>query len=146
MHTEIYTYFTDAPFGESKLLYSAETWVRVELQLETPGPVAVSTRQDVVPVLSGKGVLLPPDGEPIKFILPKGDRVFIASESFNRVRFFIEPIPWLEQILFQIEQGFGGTRGILGGLVRALVKSRKPATEEPPCPPPPRIPPGIFRR
>ncbi len=110
MHTEIYTYFT-RPADGSKNFYSAPGWVRMGLQLETAGPVAVSTRQEVLPVLSGKGVLLPPDGEPIEFILPKGDRVFIASESVNRVKVIIEPIPWLEQIVL----GIGSVINVLRG-------------------------------
>lgn len=101
MHTRIQTYFTVAN-GTSQLLYSAENWVRVEFQLETAGPVAVGTLQDVTPVLSGKGILLPPDGEPVRFVLPKGDRVFIAAESINRVKFIVEPIPWLEEIFAAI--------------------------------------------
>jgi hypothetical protein len=96
-HTEIYTYFT-RPQDGSKDFHAAAKWERVELQLETAGPVAVSTRQDIEPVLSGRGILLPPDGEPIEFTLGKGDRLFIASESINRVKVIIEPIPWLEQI------------------------------------------------
>lgn len=117
MHTDIYTYFTQ-PNGQSELLYSAEGWIRIEFQLETAGPVAVGTRQDVVPVLSGKGVLLPPDGEPVKFVVPKGDRVYIAAEAVNRVKVIVEPLPWIEQILYQIETGFGGLKGLLGAVVR----------------------------
>ncbi len=129
MKTDIYTYFT-VPTGITELLYSAESWMRVELVLETAGPVAVSTRDSVTPVLSGKGILLEPDGEPIEFIMPKGNRLFIAAESFNRVKVIIEPIPWLEQILFQVEEGFGGLKGIMG----ALSRGRKAAA--PPQPPP----------
>jgi hypothetical protein len=117
MRTDIYTYFTQ-PTGVSELLYSAETWVRLELALETAGPVAIGTRESVVPVLSGKGVLLSPAGEPLEFIMPKGNRLFIAAEAVNRVKVIVEPIPWLEQLLFQVEQGFGGLKGLLGGLFR----------------------------
>jgi hypothetical protein len=117
MHTDVYTYFTQ-PDGQSHLLYSAEIWVRIEFQLETAGPVAVGTRQEIMPVLSGRGVLLPPDGEPVKWIMPRGDRIFIASETLNRVKVIIEPIPWLEQILNELQTGFSGIKGIFGGFLR----------------------------
>ena len=41
--SEIYTLFTK--IGGNHLLYSAQSWVRVILRLETAGPVAVSTRE-----------------------------------------------------------------------------------------------------
>lgn len=140
MNTDIYTYFTK-PTGESELLYSAESWVKIELALETAGPVSVGTRESVVPVLSGKGILLESDGEPIEFVMPRGNRLFIASESINRVKVIIEPIPWFEQLLMQIEQGFGGLKGILSAVLRRSSSSRQSFKEEDlSCPPPPRIP------
>lgn len=124
MQTQLETYFTNR-IGETQLLYSAEDWVRVTLRLQTAGPVAVSTRQQIVPVLSGLGILLPVD-DWVSFILPKGDRLFIAAEATNRVSIQIEPIPWLAQILMAMDQGFGAT-------VRAVfrLKSQK-ATARPP--------------
>jgi len=117
MNTDIYTYFT-LPTGQNELLYSAEAWVKISLVLETAGPVAVSTRESVIPVLSGKGILLDPSGVPSVFSIPKGNRVFISSESVNRVKVFVEPIPWLEQILFHVENGFSGLKGILAHALR----------------------------
>lgn len=117
MKTDIFTYFTEAT-GASALLYSAEDWVRIELALETAGPVAVSTRESVTPVLSGKGILLEPDGEPIKFVMPRGNRLFIAAESINRVKVIIEPIPWLQQLLSQVEGGFTGLKGVMAAALR----------------------------
>lgn len=143
MHTDIFTYFTvPAITNRSELLYSAEEWVRIELVLETAGPVAVSTRQSVTPVLSGKGVLLEPDGEPLKFIMPRGDRLFIAAESVNRVKVIIEPIPWLEQIYQTLTQGFGSLRGLLGGALRRIpaLRSVVPEKEVPDCPPKIKVP------
>ena len=90
MHTEISTYFTQ--IGESRLLFSANFWCTVKLTLETAGPVAAGTREDVVPVLSGKGVLLA-TGVEEEWVLAKGDRVFIAAESINRVKYIVEPNP-----------------------------------------------------
>lgn len=93
--TRIMTYFTIA--GETRLLYSAESWVRARLTLEDAGPVSIGTDQNISPVLSGKGRLLP-TGEEIEFYLSKGDRIFIAAEAINRVAFTIEPIPYLASI------------------------------------------------
>jgi hypothetical protein len=94
--TEIYTYFTIAN-GQTELLYSAENWVRAKLTLETAGPVAIGTSQNLEPVLSGRGRLLDTDLEYEAF-LPRGTRLFIISETVNRVSVTIEPVPWLEQI------------------------------------------------
>ena len=137
MHTEIYTYFT-IPDGRTKLLYSAENWVRIELQLETAGPVAVSTRQDVSPVLSGKGILLPPTLDlSIDFVLPKGDRVFIVAEAVNRVKFIVEPIAWQEQILRGVGQIVDAIKGIRIPVAgRHSAPPESPSRQAPPCPPP----------
>lgn len=97
--TEISTYFTKV--GGNNLLYQAEGWVRIRLMLETAGPVAVGSRDDVSPVLSGKGILLPTDVE-ITFPMQKGNRIFITASAVNRVRFIIEPIPLGDQILTMI--------------------------------------------
>jgi hypothetical protein len=94
--TEIYTYFTRAT-GETSLLYSAENWVRMKLTLETAGPVAIGTSASLEPVLSGRGILLDTDRE-FEAYLPKGARIFIISETVNRVSVTIEPVPWLEQL------------------------------------------------
>jgi len=95
--TEISTVLTGS-VGGSQLLYQAESWVRVRLMLETAGPVAIGTREDVSPPLSGKGILLPPNNVEVEFSLAKGNRLFISSTALNRVRFIIEPIPWMEQV------------------------------------------------
>lgn len=94
--TEIFTYFTKV--GGTHRLVSATKWTRARLFLETAGPVAVSTKGDLVPVLSGKGILLPP-GQEIEFVLPRGDRLYIAADAVNRVKVIIEPIAFGEQIL-----------------------------------------------
>ena len=142
MHTEIYTYFTNAD-GRSKLLYSAEGWVRIELALETAGPVSVGTRENLTPVLTGLGILLEPDGEPVEFVMPKGDRLYIAAESINRVKFIVEPIPWLQQILGELQSGFGGIKGIMGAALRRK-KAPAPQKGDPDCPPKLEVP-NIFR-
>jgi hypothetical protein len=94
--TEIFTYTTRA-LNESSLLYQAESWVRMRLILENAGAVDVSTRENITPVGSGKGITLPTDVE-VQFNLNKKDRIYIASTSVNRVRVIIEPIAWGDQI------------------------------------------------
>lgn len=106
-HTEIYTYFT-RPNNKSNLFYTAEKWIKVSLLLETGGPVAVSTRQDILPVLSGKGISLR-TGEVRTWDLERGDRLYIASTSSNRVQVITQPIPWLESILLTSKKGMEAT-------------------------------------
>ena len=97
--TRAYTYFTVA--GETKLLYSAEGWVKARLNLEDAGPVSIGMDQNITPVLSGKGILLPTNEE-VEFYISRGDRIFIAAESINRVRFIVEPVPFLGSILMAL--------------------------------------------
>lgn len=119
-HTDTYTLFTQ--IGGNRLLYSAEEWVVIRLRLETAGPVAVSTREQVAPVLGGQGILLSP--EEVEFTLPKGDRLFYTAAAVNRVRVIIEPVPWLERILRTVELGFEQTISGLDplGLLPAFIK------------------------
>lgn len=126
--TEIYSYFTK-PTTDAVLLYSAENWVRVKLELKTAGPVAVGTAQQIAPVLSGKGILLGTN-ESYEANLARGTRLFIISSSINRVSVTIEPVPWLEQIDEDIRRASGATREIvtsamsfLGGLYAKLTSS-----------------------
>lgn len=94
--TDIATYFTEST-DKTQLLYSAENWVRVKLELKTSGPVAIGTSATLTPVLSGKGVLLETD-ELYEAYLAKGTRLYITSQTVNRVNVTVEPIPWLEQM------------------------------------------------
>ena len=139
--TETYTLFTQ--IGGNRLLYSAESWVRVNLRLETAGPVAVSTREVVTPTLSGKGILLGADE--VEFILPKGSRLIYTADSVNRVRFIIEPVPWLEQLYRTVDVGFSRliaglsplqVLGSIASRARGGAPVAKPQEPEIPCPPP----------
>ena len=126
--TEIYTYFTEP--GPERLLYSAENWVRLKLTLQTAGPVAVGTRADLTPTLSGKGVLLDTD-VPFEVYLSKGARFYVASGSVNRVTVTVEPIPWLEQLSGQIS-ALGGAlaqaaQSIVAGIVAGITSGLKGA-------------------
>ncbi len=128
METQLQTYFTNR-IGTSEEIYNAEDWVRITLRLQTAGPVAVSTREQIVPVLSGLGILLPID-DFITFILPAGSRLFIAAEATNRVAVQIEPVPWLQQILHAMDQGFGATIRALFRLKNPAAAPRPPTTRE----------------
>lgn len=99
--TDIYVYFTEA--GGTKQLLAANETVKVKLELQTAGPVAVSTKHDIEPVLSGKGRLLS-TGRETTIIIVRGDRLYITSSSVNRVAVTIEPIPWLQNIAMLVEK------------------------------------------
>lgn len=151
---DIHTYFTE--IGGTRLLYSAENHVRIKLLLEDAGPVAVGNDAQIEPVLSGRGVLLETaPGPAFEQTLSKGDRIYIAAETVNRVKVQIEPIPWLEQIDLDIArvgaavagaaqtivQGIGSAIGALGG--GAPTAAPSPTTsngkrlDQIPCPQPP---------
>ena len=144
--TDIYTLFTQV--GGTRLLYSAEDWVRITLRLETAGPVDAGTREDIAPVLSGKGTSL--NDEDVIFTLPKGNRLFYSAAAVNRVRVIIEPIPWLENILRNVELGFDRVvdslrpMNLLESFVNRIpLVGRTPGMDERqsrqvPCPPPMR--------
>lgn len=104
--TEMYTFFArPVTDGRFVVLYNGDRqFAQVILTLETAGPVAVSTKQQIDPVLSGKGELLE-TGVPLSFFLAKGNRVYVATTSINRIKVTIQPLPWLEQ--------FAGILGLL---------------------------------
>jgi len=97
--TEISTFFARPPTdGQLPVLYNGDRqYAQVILTLETAGPVAVSTKQQILPVLSGKGSLLE-TGVPLAFTLAKGNRLWVATTSLNRIKVTVQPLPWLEQL------------------------------------------------
>lgn len=98
--TQISTYLTTPQLTGSTVpvLYNGDRlWARVRLTLETAGPVVVGQSSQILPVLSGKGVLLP-TGQEFDITIAKGTKLYIASTSVNRVKVIIEPLPWLEQM------------------------------------------------
>ena len=108
---QISTYFTKVPVDGQPpdVLYSGDrNWTRVRVMLETAGPVAVGQFSNLFPVLSGRGQLLT-TGVPVTFDIAKGNKLYIAAQSVNRVKVTIEPYPWLEMIT-----------GLLGSLVAAV--------------------------
>lgn len=136
-NTQIYTYFTVV--GNSDLLFTAPGWVTVKLTLETAGPVAVSTSQDVQPVLSGRGALLPP-GVEIAFTLPKGNRLYVGSAAVNRVKVVVEPLPWLQSLAISIDRNTKSIVRSVQNAVNAFRPNKAAVVEKPevPCPPPHR--------
>lgn len=113
--TQTYTYITSIPVpGESTpILYNGDRlWANVTLELETAGPVAVGQSSALLPVLSGKGVLLETD-QSRTFTIAKGTRLYIASSSVNRVKVTVAPLPWLEQITAFLSQIAESARGLL---------------------------------
>lgn len=130
MKTKITTYFV-TDFSKSNLMYSAESWVQVRLLLETAGPVAVSTDEEILPVLSGKGRLLP-TGDEIRFFLPPGNRLFIAANSIQRVAVTVEPLPFLYEILGTTERGVSAIVGSIRGLAGALSRRGGAPSRRPP--------------
>jgi hypothetical protein len=141
-NTEIFTYFT-LPDGQTHLLYTAETWMTIRMTLETAGPVAVSTREEITPVLSGRGRLLPV-GVEYEFRVPKGNRIWIAAEAVNRVSWSVAPIPWLQTISLELRGGTDRITDALRSIVAAASPRQSPkakkdqAAEDLPCPPPRR--------
>ena len=96
--TQAYTYFT-IPDGMSHLVQEAAArWLRFSFSLETAGAVAVGLRDDIAPALSGKGILLPNDGRWLRFVVKPGTKVWLISNTLDRVRTIIEPLSLLEVI------------------------------------------------
>jgi hypothetical protein len=99
------TYITKV--GGTHELYSGQRqWVRVTLTLETAGPVAVGMSSKLAPIFSGKGVLLKTDIAQT-FTVAKGTKLYITASTVSRVKFAIEPLPWLEQITGILTSAFG---------------------------------------
>jgi hypothetical protein len=114
--TDMYTYFTQAT-GQTTLVFSAETWVKIRLLLETAGPVSIGWRENLGPVLSGQGRLLP-TGLEVWFAMPPGQRLYFASNTVDRVSVVVERIPFGQQILHQIGEVPGAIAAALAGLFR----------------------------
>ena len=137
-NTQIYTLITRAgpnPKGIDAL-FSADNWYEMEFQLETAGPVSVGTNSNLFPVLGGAGVLLPATGEPIRFIVGRGDRVYYAAEAVNRVKVMIKPLPFIERAVAElgaVVEGVGRAASLLRSIGRKEMPEPEPAAA--PCPP-----------
>lgn len=116
---QIDTYLTK-PSAGSQVLYNGDRmWAKVTLTLTTAGPVAVGEKSSIVPVLSGKGQLLPP-GVPVVFNVAKGNRIYIASDTLNRVNVVIEAYPFLETITGLLSTWAGVIKAPVSAAVAAV--------------------------
>ncbi len=111
---KVYTYFTKISPATDILYTGDRMWGKVILTLETAGPVAIGDAVDITPVLSGKGQLLETD-VPTVLDVAKGNRIYIAATSINRVKVEIAPYPWLETITGLAGSLLGAIRGTVAG-------------------------------
>lgn len=133
--TNMYTFFS-VP-GDNTQVFSASGWARVRLLLSSAGPVDVSTRQNVTPVLSGRGITLF-TGIEAEFVLGPADRLYAASAAVNRINVTIEPIPWLKSIVLEISRIGSGIVAAVTGRRRKAVAAQAAAPDDNPlagCPP-----------
>lgn len=116
MNTELNTYTTRG-LNETELLYNPPHLVRITLNLLDGGLVVIGTRQELFPLTSGQGITLPPNNSnPVSFVLPKENKLYVASDSRNRVDYIAEPIPFLGQILEGVER--------IGNLLQGRIRQR----------------------
>lgn len=114
----ILTYFTKV--GETDLFYTAQKWIDVNVTLRTAGPVAMGNKADLLPVLSGRGVLLVPD-ETVRFSMAKGDLLYFASETINRISIIVQEPAWQQGIAISIVRN---TRSVIDGFKSLAHKLR----------------------
>lgn len=116
---KISTFFTIA--GTTQNLYNGDRlWAKVTLTLETAGPVSVGEQNNLQPVLSGNGQLLQ-TGQPTVFNVAKGNILYVASTSTNRIGVVVEAYPWLEMITGTVASMLSimrGTTSAMAAMVR----------------------------
>lgn len=95
-----YTVFTEA--GKTKLVLSTQQWTKVTLRLESAGPVAFGTSEDLMPVSSGKGRLLP-TGQDVEVVMVPQTRLYLSADSFQRVGIQVEPYPWMWELFNKLK-------------------------------------------
>jgi len=119
LSTGISTFFArPTTDGQLAVIYNGDRqYAQVILTLETAGPVAISTKQQILPVLSGKGQLLE-TGVPLAFTLAKGNRLWVATTSLNRIKVTVQPLPWLEQIAGLLGLITSGLSGLADRVIR----------------------------
>lgn len=99
--TELFTFFTQAG-GRTQVLYSVQNeWKQITVELETAGPVVIGNQEVLHPLASGRGVQLP-QGERVPFFVPPLQKIYIASDTTNRIKVIVNAIPWLAEILAQL--------------------------------------------
>jgi len=98
VRTKLFTYVTKND-GRTYPIYQVDagTWVEAKLRLESAGPVAVGTDNDLGPTVSGRGWLLAP-GETLTITLDPASKLYIVAESVSRVGVVIQSFAWVEEI------------------------------------------------
>lgn len=96
--TEVHTYITQP--GVTQLLRRAlpDEWIEIVLRLETAGPVAIGHAEELAPVLSGRGRVLPTN-EDIVVKLSPSSSLYILSAGIDRISIQVNAIPGLEDLL-----------------------------------------------
>lgn len=92
------TIFTVAGVTKEILSAPPDAPLHVRLLLETAGPVAWGFLQSLGPVTSGQGRLLVQNLEQ-EIWLPPSTRLYITSDSVQRIGFTVEPFPFLAEIV-----------------------------------------------
>lgn len=134
--TEAYTRLTRAN-GESELVKQMKSWTVCRVTLITAGPVDIGTRFNISPPQSGKGIELVP-GQEIELKLSPGDRLYMVSNTVNRVSFTFEPVPYQDEIVTLIGAGneiARSTGSAIAGFIGRLVSRRKKQPRQEVCPP-----------
>lgn len=83
-----------------------DEWLEMHLFLQTAGAVIVGDTEDLLPVVSDKGMQLPFQIS-VTFKLSPSSRLYIASTAVNTVAVRLNAIPGLEQILKVIGKAGG---------------------------------------
>lgn len=103
-NTDVQALITE-PGGKIVTLVTADLpWIQVTVTLETAGPVEVSTRP-AWQLLTGNGQALITN-VPMVFTIPKGNKLYIASPTQNRIKVTTSPLPWMEQLMGAVMTGF----------------------------------------
>lgn len=97
--TELSTYIAKPPIdGQLPILYNGDRqFAEVILELQTAGPVFVGTKQQILPLGSCKGQQLF-TGQQVRYQLPKGNRLWVATGSISLIAVTIQAYAWLENI------------------------------------------------
>jgi hypothetical protein len=80
--------------GSTQLLLSLPQWTKITMRLNTAGPVVVGTREQLDPVISGKGAPLVTDQE-FEMLIGPNTRVYYFATGINSVTIKVEAIPWM---------------------------------------------------
>lgn len=115
--TEPKTFIT-RPGAIIQLISAQQPWAKVTLTLETAGPVEVSSSSNWT-FLNGQGQTLITN-VPLEYFIAKGNNLYVQAGSAERVRFTLQPLPWLELITQSIRGGFGVLAKAIGALASAI--------------------------